>query len=222
MVIVYFIRHGHAHSNVASTPIFDTHSIRDATLTSKGILQSWVLSTQLRELGVYFNHILVSPQARALRTCEIALGHQLRRAAPKVLPELQESGKSPSSTPLPFPDCKESTGLILKEFYDWSRVEDTNDDWHQKRGLYATTPNAVSQRAALIRSHLAQLEGTVAIVAHGAFMREILRTKPSNPTSLGEPKGFVNCGWRKYSFEDSQFTEIVDEGGDSSAVMSKM
>lgn len=219
MPIVYFIRHGEAEHNFHKTSDFDPFNIRDAPLTEEGNLQSRNLSREMTKLGVAFDHILVSPQARALRTCEQAFFQQyfFQTTKARVLPELQESGDSPSSTPLSYPTCRDDTGLQLVRLlglYDWSRLEnESNNDWHQKKGLYRCERRKLCERATFIKSYLAELDGTVAIVAHDNIMRRILdpALSPSTSTDSLQTKRFSHCGWRKYSLDHGHFREIDDQ-----------
>ncbi len=140
---LYYFRHGETEWSVSGQHTGPT----DIPLTLHGEDQARMLATRLREMA--FAKVLVSPRQRARRTCELAGVAALS----SIEPDLSEW------------DYGEYEGRrtidILKERPDWNIWRDGCPG--------GETPKDVADRAYRLLARLRELEGKIALFAHGQF-----------------------------------------------------
>jgi broad specificity phosphatase PhoE len=157
---VYLIRHGETEWSRTGQHTSTT----DLPLTPNGEEEARRVAARLR--GVAFARVLVSPRQRARRTCEIV---GLAGAA-EVEPNVREW------------EYGDFEGLrsaeILQRRPDWNLFRDG--------GPNGETPAQVAARADAVIARLRVLEGKIAVVSHGHFLRAFAARWAELPIDAGQ------------------------------------
>lgn len=161
MKALYFVRHGESQDNrdyVWSRP--------DTPLTKKGRSQAMETAKNIKEQGLYFDLIVVSPLPRAKETAKIIIdttGHPGEKVEYNVL--------------LVERDWGSLTGQPNKNFYtDGRTIEDID------KAVGAEKLMTVQERASKILGHLkSRPEANILIVGHGSFGRALRRVVNGEP-----------------------------------------
>lgn len=123
--------------------------------------------------------IMTSPQRRALSTTLLALPEAVERLLPQsrviLVPQLQEINDLPCDRGSSREDLEftpEYTTEVKHGRLDFSPL---TPDWNQKQGTYDPDPDALWARAQWVRRLVRDREEkTIAIVAHGNFIRYLV------------------------------------------------
>lgn len=204
---ITLIRHSQAHSNLNGGQEF----LPDPPLTTEGERQCEELHSALLRANIGADMVLISPLLRTLQTAAGALGYcssastLLEVSNVKIYPELQETGNVPSDTPRD-PDANLD---ILSEWcpsakthfdaWDWSDTMRKCSDWRNNKNLFAYSEVANQERARLVLRRLANMEGHVVVVSHGAFIRYLLGVVVKTEDEWQKGYYYNNCEARSYN-----------------------
>ncbi|KAJ8119099.1 hypothetical protein OPT61_g65 [Boeremia exigua] len=207
---IHIIRHAQGEHNATRD-----YSIRDAVLTPKGKGQCSTLQSAFQ----YHNDIDVvfsSPLRRTIQTASLSLGPTLaRKEVPFILlPPLQEVSNVGCDVGLA--DTAEDIKRILPTLFaegklpfDYNKIDASHvtKGWNSKKGYWAYERDAISTRAADLRSFLLQRsEKQIVLVTHGAFAHFLAEDWDVEDPMTGT--AWLNCEHRIFDFTpDSTATD---------------
>jgi broad specificity phosphatase PhoE len=182
---IYLIRHGETKWSLSGQHTGRT----DVPLTEHGELQARALGPVLRAVG--FTQVLVSPLARARRTCELA--GLLAQA--KVEPRLHEW------------DYGDYEGLTS------AQIRATRADWDVFRDGCpgGESPEQVSARVEALLDALRLLQGRVALFSHGHIMRALAVRWIELPIRTGSNFGLDAASLSRLGYEHANVREPAIE-----------
>ncbi|KAF2837599.1 phosphoglycerate mutase family protein-like protein [Patellaria atrata CBS 101060] len=189
---IHLVRHAQGYHNLNS----DNHRLHDPELTELG-------KQQCADLRASFptkesvDLIVASPLRRTIYTALLSFADVLEKDQSMrlvTLPELQETSDLPC-------DTGSNLETLLKEFegkpVDLNRVV---EGWNSKRGYWAPTAQAVTERAKAARQWLRdRKENEIVVVAHGALLH-FLSNDWHGATNF-QGTGWRNCEVRTYNFD---------------------
>lgn len=156
---IYLIRHGETEWSLSGQHTGTT----DIPLTEQGKIQATLLGRKLQNYP--FKTVLCSPLKRALMTCELAnLSSQKQ-----IEPLLKEWN---------YGDYEGlTTSHILKKDPSWNVF---------KEGApHGESPEQVQKRAMLLLEKLSEVQGDVALISHGHFLRALATVWLGLPIEAG-------------------------------------
>lgn len=218
---IHLVRHAQGEHNATRN-----YDIRDAVLTQKG-------KDQCRALRSTFAHhnsidiVFASPLRRTIQTAALSFGPTLaRNEVPFVLlPLLQEV--SNIGCDVGIADTAADVTRLLPELFKDGELEfDINKidpsavtkGWNSKQGYWAYEKEAISNRAADLRSLLFQRpEAEILLVTHGAFAHFLTEDWDVDDPMMGT--AYNNCEHREFIFtsESNAKRAHVTETKDSRA-----
>ncbi|KAF2650927.1 phosphoglycerate mutase family protein-like protein [Lophiostoma macrostomum CBS 122681] len=214
---LYLVRHAQGEHNATQD-----YTLPDPVLTEKGEDQC----RKLQDSFLYHETIelvLASPLRRTIQTAALSFGPTLARndvtfiAVPEAQ-EVSDMGSDTGSAP------NELKGYLAKLFADGTLDFDikqkldlslVKEGWNVKSGYYAYTREAISKRAADLRSWLFQRpEDHVLLVTHGAFLHFLTEDWDVDDPMIGT--SYHNCELRQFVFtpgsskDDAHVTETAE------------
>lgn len=200
---IHIIRHAQGEHNATR----DYAGKRDAVLTPKGKGQCSTLQSAFKyhkDVAIVFS----SPLRRTIQTASLSLGPALARkeVAFVLLPALQEV--SDVGCDVGLADTADDVMRILPTLFaegelpfDYNKIDASHvtKGWNSKKGYWAYEKEAISKRAADLRSFLLQRsEKQIVLVTHGAFAHFLTEDFDVEDPMTGT--AWLNCEHRMFDF----------------------
>lgn len=223
---VHLVRHGQRYHQLE--PLEEHRQIHDPDLTELGF-ENCRKFNQLFPEYVHVDLMVASPMRRAIQTAAYCFADRIPRTTRGNIllqPLAQEN------TDLPC-DVGSDRKVLEGEFGNLVDTSLVTEDWTTKEGVNAPTPDALKERARLLRYWLRdRQEHDVVVVGHGAFWdyvtnaldadgllldKKVFQEIPSmrRLTELAGPEStWANREWRFYDFAsktDEQATLVEQE-----------
>lgn len=160
---VHLVRHGQGHHQ--TEPSEETRQIHDPDLTELGVANCRRFNELFPEY-VHLDLICASPMRRTIQTAAYCFADWIPKTAQGSI-LLQPLAQENTSEPC---DVGSETQALKQEFGGLVDTSICSQDWSVKEGINASTPDALKERARLLRCWLRDRpERDVVVVGHGAF-----------------------------------------------------
>lgn len=187
--MIHLVRHAQGYHNLTTA----NHSMPDPSLTTYGVEQCRCLSRNF-PYHSSVKLVVASPIRRTLYTALHTFEPELEKGMRIVaLPELQETSDLPC-------DTGSDIDILKDEFKDQPvDLSLVTKGWNSKKGKWASTTEAIKDRARDARAWLrSRTEGDVVVVTHGGLLHYL--TEDWTDSGKFPGTGWANCEYRSYSF----------------------
>lgn len=160
---VHLVRHGQGYHQM--DPLENNRQIHDPYLTEIGIEKCCKFNDFFPEY-VHLDLVCASPMRRTIQTAAYCFANRIPKTSQgNIL--LQPLAQENTSEPC---DVGSNLGTLKDEFGSMIDLSHVPEDWYVKKGTNASTPDALRERARLLRHWLRdRQERDIVIVGHGTF-----------------------------------------------------
>lgn len=160
---VHLVRHGQGHHQLE--PLEEHRKLHDPHLTEQGVANCRKFNDHWPEY-VHLDLICASPMRRAIETAANCFSSWIPKT-PRRRILLQPLAQENTSEPC---DVGSSVEVLEDEYGTLVDTSLMSSDWYKKEGVNASTPEALRERARMLRRWLrGRDEQDVVVVGHGTF-----------------------------------------------------
>ncbi|CAG8975007.1 hypothetical protein HYALB_00012140 [Hymenoscyphus albidus] len=218
---IYIVRHGQGQHNISETQPEGNSQVKDPSLTLLGRTQCHALREEF-PIHNKVQVVLASGLKRTIQTAATAFSPVFAREDVKMvlIPLAQEISGRPCDVGTDVEVLREVMEDVLRDVdvkFQRERIDYglLVEGWNGKQGIYEDSLEAVTRRAAAMRSRLwSRPETSIVLVTHGAFIHHL--TEDWTGLETGRGTAWKTCEYRTFTFDESsneKEAHLVEVGG---------